>query len=492
MQIIQYIAKIFLMIIILGVLTMSCQKKLDDLKKNPNAVTSVDDAALFTNATRSLFIGTADESASRFIGQHAHYFVAGGDYRKPDLYGDGFDTQYEEMMYNIYGSTLRHIEDVLVLTSTGDTKNETRFAMATVISVLGFQKLTDLYGDIPYTEGGKGKQGILQPKYDTQEFVYKDMIDRLTASIDVLKTANPDNAYGVSDFIYANDLDKWVRFANSVRLRLAMRLRDADQAYSRTMVSLCLQDPLMENYTDDASMIDTEGYGNVWYDKKTSYPGIKMSEMFISQLVNTSDPRLNGFADKDIDGGYSGQLNGLSDEEFGSSNWPDRSDIGDALASQDSKFYLMTATEIWFLRAEAALVYQNDESAANENFRTGIEVSLNQWQVEQDSIAEFLASPTATLSGNMAQKEAQIGMQMWIAIMPNYVESWAHMRRTGYPVIAQRTDPRLDQGVTDGYMPRRFKYSSFELSTNGDNTQEAIDRQGPNTITTPVWWDRNN
>ena len=491
MQMIQYIAKRLLMIIILGVIMISCQKKLDDLRMNPNAVTSVDDAALFSGAARSVFSATTDESASRFIGQYAHYFVAGGDYRKPDLYGDGFDTYYEGMMYNIYGSTIRHIEDVLYLTSNGDTKNETRNAMATVIYVLGFQKLTDLYGDIPYTEGGKGKFGILQPKYDTQEFVYKDMIDRLTASIEVLKTADPDNAYGVSDFIYANDLDKWVRFANSVRLRLAMRLRNADEAYSRTIVSLCLQDPLMESYTDDASMIETEGHGNVWYDKKTSYPGIKMSEMLISQLVNTNDPRLEGFADKDIDGSYSGQLNGISDEEFGSSNWPDRSDIGIALASQDSKLYLMTATETWFLRAEAALVYQNDEAAANENFRNGIEVSLNQWQIEQDSITAFLASPTATLSGNMVHKEAQIGMQMWIAIIPNYVESWAHMRRTGYPVIAQRTDPKLDQGVTNGYMPIRFKYSSFELSTNGDHTREAIDRQGPNTITTPVWWDRN-
>jgi len=491
MQLIQYIAKRLLMIIILGIIMISCQKKLDDLRINPNTVTSVDDAALFATGARSLFLETTDESVSRFIGQHTHYFVAGGDYRKPDLYGDGFDTYYEGMMYGVYGGVVRHIEEVMMMTSTGDAKNDTRYSMATIFYVLGFQKLTDLYGDIPYTEGGKGKLGIIQPKYDTQEFIYKDLIDRLTASIDVLKTADPASGYGVSDFIYADDFEKWVRFANSTRLRLAMRLRNADQEYSRTIVNLCLQDPLMETSDHDATMIETEGYGNRWYDKKMNYPGIKMSDMLVTQLLSTNDPRLEGFVDKDIDGGYSGQLNGLSDQEFGSSNWPDRSDIGVALASQDSKHYLMTATETWFLRAEAALVYQNDEVKANEYYRKGIETSLNQWLVEETAAIAFLDSPLATLTGSMTDKEKQIGIQMWIGIIPNYVESWAHMRRTGYPVIEQRTDPKLDPGVTNGYMPIRFKYSSFELSTNGENTQKAIDRQGPNAITTPVWWDRN-
>jgi hypothetical protein len=95
------------------------------------------------------------------------------------------------------------------------------------------------------------------------------------------------------------------------------------------------------------------------------------------------------------------------------------------------------------------------------------------------------------LDGTIDDMEEQIGIQMWVAITPNYFESWSHMRRTGYPVIAQRTAVYLDRGVTQGYMPKRFLYSTQEFSTNGTNVEEAVARQGPNKIDTPVWWDQN-
>ena len=472
-------------------LNTSCQNQLDEIRKQPNAITEIDDAALFTNGARSLFLGTTDEGTYRFAAHHAHYLVAGGEARKPDLYGDGFDTRYEGILNVIYSGVIKHIEDVLQITSTGATQNETRYAIADIISVMGFAKLTDAFGEIPYTEGGKGKtEGVLLPKYDTQAFIYADLIDRLTASIAVLKTADPANGYGVSDFIFENDLSKWVRFANSVRLRLAMRIRYADENLSRATVALCLNDPLMEDPSHDASMIETEGFGNNWYSLKTGWPGIKVSEMMVNQLTSTNDPRLTTFVAKDVAGGYSGQLNGLNDEEFGDSFWDDRSNMGDAISSEDSEHYIMTATETWFLRAEAALAYDNNQALANTNFRNGISTSFNQWNVPQIEADAFMATPTATLSGSTNQQEEQIGMQLWIAITPDYFESWANIRRSGHPFIAQRTDPALDPGVTNGYVPSRFKYSSFDLSTNGANTNEAIDRQGSNDIFTKIWWNQ--
>ena len=80
---------------------------------------------------------------------------------------------------------------------------------------------------------------------------------------------------------------------------------------------------------------------------------------------------------------------------------------------------------------------------------------------------------------------------MWIALTPDYFEGWSHIRRTGYPVIEERTDSDLERGVTNGIMPKRFLYSSFELSSNGTNASEAIARQGANKIDTPIWWDKN-
>lgn len=492
MKHIQYLVSKIIVTLAILTLFFSCQSDLDEVYDNPNAKTSVDDAALFTNAVRSLFFQTGSSSAAEFGGQYGHYYVAGSTSRRPDQYQDNFNGPYFSMSNSMYGGVIRHIEDVLEITSQGETKNEVRNAMANVIAVMGFTVITDAYGEIPYTEGGKGKtDGILTPKYDTQEFIYKDLIDRLSASISVLKNADPAMGYPDSDPIYDNDLDKWVKMANSVRLRLAMRLRLADNTLSRQVVAQCLEDPLMENPSDDAWMIQTEGNGNIWYFRKTGFPEIKVSEMMVNQLVNTLDPRLPVFVSKDVNDTYTGQLNGLTDLAFGASDFGTKSNMGDAISSKESKYYVMTATEVWFLRAEAALVYDNNSATANDLYRRGIKTSLDQWQVDGLEIVEFMTSPTATLTGTNEAMEEQIGIQMWVAITPNYFESWSHMRRTGYPVIAQRTAVYLDRGVTKGYMPKRFLYSTHEFSTNGTNVDEAVSRQGPNKIDTPVWWDKN-
>jgi hypothetical protein len=164
--------------------------------------------------------------------------------------------------------------------------------------------------------------------------------------------------------------------------------------------------------------------------------------------------------------------------------------MGDVLTQEYSKLYIMTAAETWLLRAEAALAYGTGENA-NDNYRAGIRTSMEQWDVAETDIVDFLATSIADLSDPMNDEE-QIGNQLWLALTPDYFQGWCSIRRTGYPKIAQRTDPKLDKGVTDGYVPERFKYSSFELSTNGTNTEEAISRQGPNLITTPLWWSKKN
>ncbi|MCP4976644.1 MAG: SusD/RagB family nutrient-binding outer membrane lipoprotein [Maribacter sp.] len=490
MKNINNIIKNTVVIAVIGMLFISCEKHLEDLYDNPNAVTTIDDSALFTKAVRSLFQGTTDNGSSHFAGMHAHYYVAGSTWRAPDQYGDGHDGDYNSILNGGYSGTIRHIEEVLQLTTTEGTQNNVRNAMANVIAVLGYAKITDAFGDVPYTEGGKGKsEDILQPKYDTQESIYKDLISRLTNSISILKSADPALGYPDSDPIFNNDLDKWVRFANSVRLRLAMRLRFADSALSQSTVTQCLSNPLMEGPEHDAFMIETEGTGNAWFTRRTGFPSIKMSTMLIDQLQGTADPRLSVFVSEDGNGQYSGMVNGLTDVAFGGSDFANKSDMGLALSSSDSKLYMITAAETWLLRAEAVLAYDNDPVAANAMFRMGIETSLEQWEVDPADIATFLASPAASLAG--INDEEQIGTQMWLALTPNYFESWTHIRRTGYPAIPVRTAPELHQGVTNGIMPSRFLYSSFELGSNSANAQEAISRQGANKIDTPVWWDKN-
>ncbi|MFS4415224.1 SusD/RagB family nutrient-binding outer membrane lipoprotein [Maribacter sp. 2307ULW6-5] len=469
---------------------ISCEKRLDDLYDNPNAVTTIDDAALFTKAVRSLFLETTGQSAVRFSGHYGHYFVAGSTARPPDQYRDGFDPNYNGMFDQMYGGTIRHIEEVLVITSAPDTENRVRSAMANIIAVLGYAKATDAFGDIPYTQGGKGKtDGVLQPEYDAQESIYRDLITRLSQSIPVLQGADPALGYPNSDPIFNNDMDKWVRFANSVRLRLAMRIRFSDNALSRATVAQCLTAPLMETNAHNAYLVQTEGAGNPWFLARTGFPSVKMSTKLIDQLQGTADPRLGVFVSLDANGNYSGITNGLSDTAFGNANFQSKSDMGVPLSSPESKIYLLSAAETWLLRAEAALVYDGDPATANLLYRQGLETALGQWQIDPAEATAFMDSPEASLSGT--NDEEQIGTQLWLAVVPNYFEGWTQIRRTGFPVIAQRTADNLSPGVTNGVLPTRFLYSSFELATNNENVTAAIARQGPNKIDTPIWWDKN-
>jgi hypothetical protein len=150
----------------------------------------------------------------------------------------------------------------------------------------------------------------------------------------------------------------------------------------------------------------------------------------------------------------------------------------------------MCASEVWFLRAEAAL-FNLAPGDPDQLYKEGIRKNMLQWNVPAAEINEFLSTePEATLNGSDEDKFRQIATQMWIAFTPNFIEAWSNIRRTGYPVIPQRTDADVySLGVTNGILPTRFKYSSSEYRTNRANVDIAVEQQGPDLIDTPVWWD---
>jgi hypothetical protein len=213
----------------------------------------------------------------------------------------------------------------------------------------------------------------------------------------------------------------------------------------------------------------------------------------IDQLVSTNDPRLTAFVEKDNNGSYTGILNGLTDTDYANNQTGAKSNIGPALSSLNSRLYIIAAAESWFLRAEAALVYDNDPAKAATHFKMGIETSLKQWGADTSAISTFTTVQVAAFNAtSIAGKEEMIGVQLWVALTPNFFESWSHVRRTGYPKEASKTrSSDLSLGVTNGVLPTRFLYPLFEFSTNGTNVAAAVANQGPNKINTPLWWDKN-
>ncbi len=472
---------------------VSCDDKMAEMNTDPLALSELPDDYLFTTAIRGTF-GHIPSTQMRFGSQYAHIYATNSENRAADSYQD-FHTQdiYKEMFERIYLGPLRYANEVIQMTASGKYQNPVRNALANIVAVVNYAQVADWWGDIPYSEGALGSSVSLYPKYDKQEDIYPDMINRLKLAMAILESASPDNAYPGADPVYGNDLTKWVRFANSFRLRLAMRIRFADPAFSATVIAGCMEKPLIEfngqNFELTHQESDNGELYNPWYDLR-KVQNWKMSEKFTEWLKSTGDPRLNVFVEPNANGEFIGVPNGLNEQAFSMISWKDRSNPMPVLYAKSLSQYIMCASEVWFLRAEAAL-FNLADGDPNELYRQGISSNFELWKVNTSLAEDFLNNQSeATLSGSAENRFRQICSQAWIAFIPNFTEAWTNIRRTGYPEISRRTNTDVfSLGVTNGILPTRFRYVSSEYLNNHDHVTEAVSQMGPDKIDTPLWWD---
>ena len=484
----------------------SCDDRLNEMNQNPNALTTVPDDFLFASLVRNTFRNDIGRWQQDFGAQYAQQAVSNTWVKSIDQYLDshGQGDITEEMFKNNYRDCIKYANDIINTNSIEGQVNEVRIAMAQILAIVSFAKLTDAFGDIPYFEAGKGKEEIYLPKYDPQELIYADMIEQLKIQIGILEGANPADGYPGQDPMYNNDLGKWARFANSLRFRLAMRARFVAPAKYNAVIAECLGKPLIETNNQNATLQNWDSENgelyNPWYNLKIDYISgtyqYNVSEMFVNWLKSTNDPRLTALVKPNSKGEFAGIPNGLTDVALGNYTKSKFSVPGDLMLAPDQFLYIMTASEIWFLRAEAALFNIGSGGNPEELYQKGIVAGMEQWNVASTDIDDYLANvPEATLSGTQENKFRQIATQMWVAFVPNHQEAWNNIKRTGYPVIPQRTNPLISKGVTNGYLPKRLKYPyTVEKTLNGTNMQDAINRQGVEgeeyvKIDVPVWWD---
>ncbi len=487
--------KKILLFIAITLLLGGCYSDFKDMNKNPNALTSLDSQYLFSNAVKKTFLDARTEwkLMLHFGSQYSHFYVVPHNTTRPhDTYKDNLYTEdYFDVFSYSYTGPLKLANEVIRLTREGgEQENTLRHALAQVVAMVNYARLTDLFGDIPYTDGGWGREGILNPKYDAQQFIYEDMMTRLKECIGIIKNGDPEKAFPGFDPLYDNDLEGWVRFANAFRLRLAMRARFADPSFSAGVISECVQEKLISDNTQNAQIVryDNPDLYNNWDWIYGMLPW-KISKKLVDWLAGTNDPRLQAWVAPTRFGEYRGVLNGLTDVEFSKVYWDSISGPAPALYARDMPVYFLTAAEVRFLLAEAALMHL-DGGDANAYYQQGIRLAMEQWNIADTSVERYLHDVAeATLSGDDENMLRQIATQKWLSFATNYIQAYASIRRTGYPVIPRRTAPWLDPGVTNGYLPKRFKYPKKELGINYDNVMEAIERQGPNEIYTPVWWD---
>jgi hypothetical protein len=402
-----------------------------------------------------------------------------------------------------------------------NTNNPVPFAIAQIMKVAAMSRVTDAYGAIPYSK--IGEDGKITTPYDSQEEVYNKFFEELDASIEVL-TENRNAALVASaDFVYSGNVQKWCKFANSLKLRLALRIAYANPAKAKEMAESAVK--------QEMGLIESNADNATW-----NYFGTLPNPIFTAVRYNEEQTGGDTHAAADIICYMNGYNDNRRASYFEQSKWAGQAYVGLRRSINLAKMAIhfsnystikmktsdpvlwMNAAEVAFLRAEGKAIFGFDMGGeASSFYNQGIRLSFDQWGV--DGAESYLAdgeSKPATYkdpsglytygknlsditvkwdeSASIEKKQERIITQKWIANWPLGNEAWADYRRTGYPKLLPATDDgNRSGGVVDNERgARRMPYPSEEYTNNTENVQYAVQNYlaGSDNMGTDVWWAR--
>lgn len=408
------------------------------------------------------------------------------------------------------------------------TKNANEFpeiyAVANILKVTAMMRSTDSYGPIPYSKFGEG--GI-SSAYDSQEQIYMQFFKELDESQATLRTfLNSERknikAIQLYDIVYSSDYQKWMRYANSLRLRLAVRISKVRPDLAKTEAEKAVNDSfgVIENNNDNF-VVSTQTMKNPLNILAYAYNDIRMSADMESIMKGLKDPRMKVFfspaTDKDqkINGNYIGIRQGINVVDKGAREG--YSNLGEAWKMGKefkNDICLLNAAEVAFLRAEGALRGWNMKGNEKDFYESGIRHSFDYWKVgSPDTYLQGTTQPVAYIDPKASEynsdpvsnvtvkwdesltkenKLEKIITQKWIAVFPDGQEAWSEFRRTGYPkqfpMVVNNSAGKIDSKIKI----RRLPFSQDEYRDNKAEVEKAIILlKGADEGGTKLWWDTN-
>lgn len=456
--------------------------------------------------------GTIASVYSQFLSQAAHSFPT-------DRYVIRQD--WMPACWNpVYTAAAPQLKTIIAGTETQTAEN----ALANIWWVWMFHRITDYFGPIPYSDAASGKRYI---SYTPQDSIYYDFFKRLDAASTVLKSHSGDKPYGTYDLVYnknAAPATAWMKFANTLRLRLALRISKVNPEMAKQQAEAAVAAGVITDIADDAYMPkSTTTYAEYNGLAVTAgWDDVRMSASMESILKGYEDPRLPVYFQPSVSTGtYEGVRNGLftSEKIIDINSRLFNSNMGTRWATWVGSDWKTTynvpqnilhAAEAYFLRAEGALNGWNMGGTAEEFYKKGIQTSMAQWGVtDQAAIAKYIANtalPIAPKDGmnspavndypvkwaaSEIMQRKQVAQQKWLALFPDGMEGWAEVRRTGLPKlypIVHSENPDLPEGT----FIRRMPFLDTEKQTNAAEVAKAVKMLGgPDNAATPLWWDKN-
>ena len=534
-------------IVAAGILLLSCDTVGDfgDINEDPLEPTELDARFLFPKVQLETPGNWTDMNRAnqRYAGTAVQQFASTSTSFLGTHYRSGAETEFagQRLWRNMWDEAMvnmQHTIEQLEMAREEGAEVDPQMGQALTWRALLFQLLTDLHGDIPYHEAGKGALNQeFNPAFDSQEEVYAQLFGDLEEAVELMNGTG--TGFADQDLLhYQGDLSKWKKFANSLRLRLAMRLVKVDEAWAQQEAEAAVNsdggvmsdvDDSAYNFHQDFPDRDHEN-PNSWVMRNfnTSY----LSQTLVDWMQERGDPRIqiygavvrdgepievedpdmlkgmpNGYLEGDIVDHESWDVNCRDD---GGDLNPDECSVADyaqvhpQLIQPEAPLFHITYPQVSFMLAEANVRGWNVPGSAEQHYENGVRGAMEQLRiydpdatVSDEEIDTYLSDNPFPLDGAQEEQLRQINEEYWAASFMDGLESWNNWRRSGYPDLepAPVDDEFAGPGgghpgnETNGEIPRRFLYGDNEEVLNSESLQEALDRQGPNTLMTRVWWD---
>jgi len=460
----------------------SCKKELARINQNPNGSQTAQPDYLLTAATKATsdtYWGVANNMDACLL--FVQYWSK-IQYTDPDRYIYA-SSAFEELWSTGYAKSIVNLNQIIKL---ADAQGNTNYkGVALVLRSWTFSLLTEAYGNIPYKQAANIDQ-YLTPAYDAQKDVYFALLDDLKAAQTAL---DPSGKAIAGDVIYNNNIASWKKFANSLRLRIALRIADREPAKAKQVLDDIKAEggSYISSNAETAQLVylDSPNQNPVsnLFDTRDDY---RISKTIVDKLFALKDPRLPIYAAPTQDAipqTYVGLPNGLLVGDASNYGFTKTSKPGTYFRAPHAPAVILSYAESLFDRAEAAARGFTTEDAASL-YNQAVTAALAQYGIASADIATYVAQ--AAVKYDASNYKKSIGEQKWIALFGQGLEGWTEWRRLDYPQL----QPAV-AGTLNGKIPVRFIYPGTEQSLNKTSYQSAVAAQGTDALITKLWFDVN-
>jgi hypothetical protein len=469
-------------LIICSSIMMSCTKDFEETNTDPNRIDQISPGTLLNPIIYEMASNNmkrADDITFNLMQVMLPFpSVSGGVHRydMSDNIGNG-----------TWNASYRWITNIKEMYSASVKAQDVNYqAIAMTLNAWVYSNLTDCFGDVPMDDAGRGDERIFQPKFNKQDQIYPKLLADLDSANKLFNTSKT-MIYG-TEILFANNVTKWKKFCNSLRLRLLLRLSKKTELDVFTKIRAIVDNPTQYpifTTNAEAAVLALSGItplSSPWGRPVDFTTFRAMGKFFLDSLNAFNDPRRAKFASQarntagTTNIGFKGIPSGYSGSESQFDYIPSNS--FQALVTGPMIVPILPYAEVEFIKAELEF-RANNAAAAKTAYEKGVKAAIEQWGLTMP--ADYFTNVNAAYNGTLER----ILLQKYYALYFVDFQQWFEYRRTGLPVM-----PVADGMGNNKKMPARFEYPLPVRTNNPVNYQEAVGWMGGDDINSKVWWQR--